>query len=159
MHPSTFIDDTGRNPDAHESICPLRVVIAYNNRTAGFRAMRMMGDLGRSNGNDGDFHPILWPFELLADEDWGQLAADDALRADVLIIATSCENPLPAAVGRWAESTIRRKQGTAAVVVVLFGSEEHPDGRDSSRLKVIQTAARGAGIEFFASATPHEPAV
>ena len=159
MKPLNGVNGSAQAPDAHdEAERPLRVVIAYSDLTAGFRAMRMVTDLGRGFGDELDFHPIPWSFELLADEDLGKLAADDAFHADILIIAAQCTNPLPAAVGRWAESAIRRKEGTAAAVIALFGPEEHPDGRGSARLQAIQTAARGAGLEFFSPSLHHEPA-
>lgn len=129
---------------------PLRVVIAYHETNAGKRAMRVMTDLGLGLGGAIEFQPLLWSFELLEATAWAELAADDAINADILIIAASSADPLSPAVGRWAEAAISRKQGTAAAVVALLGPEEHPDGHGSSRLEAIRVAASQAGLDFFA---------
>ena len=153
-----FADEACRVTDTPERSGPLRVVIAYNGTADGKRALRVMAEISRKLGEEIELHPVAWSFGALAEENWAEEAAGDAARADILIIATSCTNPLPAAVGRWAESAIRRKQGTAAAVVALLGPEASPDGRDSSRLGAIQAAARGARLDFFAPSPPHEQA-
>lgn len=155
MQAQLSVAEPPHDPEAPEADHPLRVVIAYNEIAAGKRAMRVISDLGRELGEDINFLPFPWSFELLADTDWGEVAAGDAVRADILIIATSSTGPLPPAVGRWTEAAITRKQGTAAAVIALFGPEENPDGADSSRLEAIKHAARQAGVAFFAP-TPHD---
>lgn len=134
-------------PDADH---PVRVVIAYNEMAAGKRAIRVMTDLGKSLGEAIEFHPLPWSFDLLADTDWGEVAANDAIKADILILATSSEQPLPTVVECWATDAISRKRGTPAAVVALFGPEEKPDGRGSSRLEAIRAAAHRAELAFFA---------
>lgn len=156
MQTQIFVDDQQQEADFQPADHQLRVVIAYNEITAGKRAMRVMTDLGRQLGEDINFLPFPWSFDLLSDTDWGEVAAGDAVRADILIIATSSTNPLPPAVGRWTASAISRKQGTAAAVIALFGPEENPDGADSSRLEIIQSAAREAGLAFFAPGSRHD---
>lgn len=133
----------------------LRVVIAYNDLAAGKRAMRVLADLGKGSGDEIEFQPIPWSFDLLADFDWAEVAARDAVNADILIIATHSADPLPAAVGRWAESAISQKEGTSSAVVALFGPEEKPDAAGSRRLDAIQKAAHKAGLDFFAP-TPRQ---
>ena len=150
------MDETNLDPDSTDTKQALRVVIAYNDVAAGKRAMRVLADLGKGLGDDIEFQPLPWSFDLLADMDWREVAAHDACNADILIIATSSASPLPPAVGRWAEAAISQKHGTAAAVVALFGSDENPDGAGSCRLEAIQTAARPAGLDFFAPAPHHE---
>lgn len=135
---------------------PLRVVIAYDDVAAGKRAMRVMTTLAKSLGDDLDFEPLPWSFNLLSDVDWRKVAASEAVNADVLIMATSNADPLPEAVGLWAETAIRQKQGTVAAVVALFGPDWNPDGSGSSRLRAIQDASRQAGLDFFAPAPDYE---
>ncbi len=128
----------------------LRVVIAYEDLAAGKRAMSLISQLGKDFGDDIQFEPLPWSFALLADVDWRTVAACDAVRADILIIATSAVGPLPVAIGRWAEDAIGGKRGTSAAVVALFGPDEYPDGVGSSRLEAIRRMAEGAGLDFFA---------
>lgn len=142
-------DETNLEADAPDQDQPLRVVIAYHDLAAGQRAMRVLADLAQGCGADLEFEPLPWSFDLLADQNWSQVAASDAIRADILIIATSGPRPLPPAVVQWAEAAISRKQGTAAAVVALFGPEENDDEAGPSRFASIQWAARQAGLAFF----------
>ena len=132
------------------------VVIAYKDLTAGKRAMRVLADLGKGVGDDIEFRPFLWSFDLLTDLNWRDVAASDAIKADMLIIATSDTNSLPPAVERWVETILSRKRGTDTAVVALFGTEENPDETGSPRLEIIQTATHRAGLDFFAPVARHE---
>ena len=156
MQAQHFMDETNLDADSRGTKSALQVVIAYDDIAAGTRAMRVLADLGKGLGDDIEFQPFPWSFDMLADMDWRKVASHDACKADILIIATSSAGPLPPAVGRWADAAISQKRGTAAAVVALFGSDENPDGAGSSRLQAIQTAARQAGLDFFAPAPHHE---
>ncbi len=46
---------------------PLRVVVAYRDLAACHRAMRLLADVGEALGDDIDFQPLPWSFDLLAD--------------------------------------------------------------------------------------------
>jgi hypothetical protein len=151
-----FTDGSKPDADLTDTEQALRVVIAYNDLAAGKRAMRVMADIGKGLGDEIEFQPLPWSFDLLADLDWRDVAAHEAVNADILIIATSSASPLPPAVGRWAEAVISGKRGTSAAVVALFGPEENPDEAGSSRLEAIQAAAQRAGLSFFAPAPRHE---
>jgi len=131
---------------------PLRIVVAYDEVAAGKRAMRVMTDLGRGLGEVVEFQSLLWSFDLLEDTDWAEVASDDAVKADILIIATSSANSLPPTVGRWAQAAISRKEGTATAVVALFGTEGNAGGPGPDRLEAIRSAATQAGLGFFTAA-------
>lgn len=150
MQNTSLMDEANHNEDSRGLKQPLRVVIAYDDLAAGRRAMSVLGNVSRALGNSIRFDPIPWSFDLLADIDWRSVAADDAVKADILIIACSSSRPLPAEVGRWTKSAMDRKRGTATAVVALFGVEEAPDGSASPRLEFIKKAAEEAGLEFFA---------
>ena len=143
------MDETNLDPDSTDTKQALRVVIAYNDVAVGKRAMRVLADLGKGLGEDIEFHPLPWSFDLLADMNWREVAAHDAVKADILIIATSSTNPLPSAVERWAKATISQKRGTAAAVVALFGSDENPDGAGSSRLEAIRDGSSTSGSRLL----------
>ena len=129
---------------------PITVVVAYDDLAAGKRAMRVLAEVARAVGDDLEFQPIPWSFNLLADRDWREVAASEMVKADMLIIATSGQRSLPSEVGRWTEAAIQQKRGRPAAVVALFGPEDNPDPAGSPRLEYIQRAAREAGLQFFA---------
>jgi hypothetical protein len=133
----------------------LQVIIAYHDLGAGRLAMDVMAEIGKGLEDEIEFQPVSWSFDLLADMDWGEAAARDAAKVDILIIAMISPDPVPPAVRRWAEATISRKRGSAVPVVALFGPEKNPDGAVSSRLETVQAAAQRAGLDFFAP-TPRQ---
>jgi len=156
MESRDFAQELIRRSDSPEPHEPAYAVIVYDDLAAGKRAMRMLTSLTKGLGDGFEFQPLPWPFEMLADVGWGEFATSEAVSAEILIISTSGPNPLPAAVGQWAEVAIGRKQGTPTAVIALFGPEENPDGADSGRLVALQTLARRAGLEFFAPSPRHE---
>lgn len=129
---------------------PFNLVIAYDSVAAGQRAMRLFSYLGREHGDVLKFQTQPWRFDLLADPDWCQFAALDAIKADLLIISASSGSDLPVAVRSWISACLARKRGTHAAVVALFGTEEEMDTADSSRLQFVRMAAKEAGLDFFA---------
>jgi hypothetical protein len=152
MHPRQRAREAASGPDPQAVNWQLRVVIAYDETAAGKHALRVRAGLRRNRAGHGEVHPATWSFGRLAEAGWAEAATGDAARADILIIAASRPDPLPTAVRRWTEAAIRRKQGSAATVVALFGPEENPDRRGSSRLEAIRSMAHGAGLDFFAPA-------
>lgn len=127
----------------------LQVVIAYDDVAAGKRAMHVLADLGMGMGDDLEFQPLPWAFDLLVDTKWREAAANHALKADILILAASNMRALPLEIQEWIETTLSRKRGTDSAVVALFGSEENP-GSASAALEAIRTAAQRAELAFFA---------
>ncbi len=134
-----------------ETPAPLRVVIAYGDLAAGKRAMHVMGELGKRVDDNVQFHTLPWRFDLLADADWRAMATRDALSAEMLIVATSDNGPLPPGVALWIEETIHQKRGTSAAVVALLGHAGNVEA-GPRHWQAIKTAAREAGLDFFSPA-------
>lgn len=128
----------------------LQVLIAYGDVAAGKRAMHVLADLGQGLGDDLEFQPLPWAFDLLLDANWREAAANHALKADILILAATNTNVFPLEIKEWIESTLSRKRGTDSAVVALFGSEEEPDVGASAAMEAIRTAAQRAELAFFA---------
>ena len=132
----------------------LNAVIAYGDVAAGQRAMRTLAHVTRKLGDEMELCPQPWRFEVLEDPACRALASADAVNADMLIISTSSESELPAAVESWITACLALKRGTSAAVVALLGSEVKPDELASPRFQFVQAAAREAGLDFFAP-LPH----
>lgn len=150
MHKGHHTEETGFGVEEFEPQRTLRAVIIYNEVTDGKRAMHLLGNLAKGLGEDTEFQPLPWSFSLLADADWSSVAANDAVKADLLIIASNGPEPLPPSVVRWVESVICQKHGTNAAVISLTGSKTDTSHHSSPCLKAIQTAAHQAGLDFFA---------
>ena len=128
----------------------IRVVIAYNDIVAGTRAMGVISRLANQFGNQIEFHPIPWSFNLLDDVDWRSVAASDAIKADILILAVNSGSAMPSSVKRWTKGVIGQKKGTTSAVVALFDAVENPDR------ETIKEWVGEAGLTYFAPLTHAE---
>lgn len=156
MESQYCLDETFLDTDPADAPQELRVVIVYDDVDAGQRAMRVLADLRKGMREDTEFQTLPWSFNLLADPEWGKVAASEGIGAEILMIATNGAEPLPPAVGRWVRYVVDRKRGTDAAVVALFGPEKDPDGVGSRRVEDLRGAARQAGLDFFAPAPQRE---
>lgn len=128
----------------------IRAVITYNEVAERKRAMHLLSDLTKGLSEYIEFQPLPWSFYLLADEDWRDMAAKDALQADMLIIATSGLRAVSPAMLPWFEDIIRQLPGKEAAVVLLQGSQNHAGSNGPDCLEeVIQSAVRKAGVAYF----------
>jgi hypothetical protein len=147
--------DTNFEPDDNRlaAASSLQVFVAHHDLAAGRRAVDTLSHLGGDLGEDFEFLPAFWSFDRLFNPDSRDQAVDEALDADILILATSGATPLPNLVKGWAEEIIGRKRGTAVAVVALFDSDSAKHASASSRWQSVRQAAERAGLDFFAPAT------
>jgi hypothetical protein len=54
----------------------------------------------------------------------------------------------------WLTQSLTHKQGGSAAVVALFGTKNYHDLADSPRVRFVQSAAKAAGLDFFAPFAP-----
>ncbi len=137
-----------------ESREAINVLIAYDDVAAAQRAMRLFARVGRGQTEDLQTEellcqPQLWRFDLLADSDWGECAAIDALRADLIVVSASSPVALPRPVQSWLSACLARKQGAHAAVVALVQTDTHMEPSDCPSLGFLQAAATEAGLDFF----------
>jgi hypothetical protein len=152
-HEALFSATAGDTIDA-EARTTLNVVIAYDDVPAGQHAMHILGDVADNFGSNIELRPQLWAFRFLDNPDWRALAAKDVLEADMLIISTSSENELPAAVRNWFNSCLAQRCGADLAVIALLGSPDKLDEHYSARFQYVQRAVSEASCDFFAPA-PH----
>ncbi len=148
-----FLDAIGKMADA-EARATMNVVIAYDDIAAGQHAVRILGDVADNFGGDIELRPQLWAFRFLETPEWRVLAGRDVLDADMLIISTSSESELPAAVRSWFNSCLTQRCGADLAVIALLGRPGKLDEPYSARFQFVQRAVREASVDFFAP-TPH----
>ena len=139
------MDSTADTGDA-----TLRVVLLYENRAAGQRAMRLLDWLDERIGEQMELQPQLWRFDLLKDPEWRALAQADAANAQLIVVATCSDADLPGAVKSWLTDWAARSIPGEAALVALLSSHRPRAGGESSAYRFLQTTAREAGQAFFA---------
>ena len=146
--PSTGVSssDQGTHP-------ALQVLVAYRDISAGQRAVGTISNLamGRTEApEDLVLRVQFWRFDLLHDTELRLLATADIGVSDIVIVADSSDLPLDAVIQGWLAQGLEDRRDRDTAVVALLGPALSPDGPDSERLQFIQSAARDAGLNFFA---------
>jgi hypothetical protein len=95
----------------------------------------------------------MWKFEVLSIPKLREMAAQDAERADVIIVSCHGSNELPADVRTWMELWLAEKRRPLALVALLDSPVEYPEQAEVIRNYLAQMAKRGQ-MEFFSQ--PYE---
>ena len=132
---------------------PFNVLILYDQVAAGQRAMHLFSRLGREHELQIAFQPFPWRVDFVTDPKLVELAAADALKADLIIISTTTRSDLPSAVQDWLLACLARMRGSNAAIVALSGTEEEVNQADSPWLEFLRRAAKDSGLDFFPPAS------
>lgn len=101
---------------------PLPVLIVYEDVAAAERAMQVIARLEGCTDGQIEFVPKVWRFDLLNDPDFAWAALEDALDADLVILATHITDTLPPAVRRWLASYRARRTRMKSALLLLYGA-------------------------------------
>ena len=122
----------------------LNVVIAYEDLETGKRAMKTYEYMVQQLGDECLFANQMWKFDVLAVPKLKEIAAKDAVAAEIIIISAHEGTPLPKEVRAWIDTWVT--YGThASALVGLFGKESV----DNPVREYLAEVARLAQIEFF----------
>ncbi len=118
----------------------LNVVIAYEDLETGKRAKKIYDFLVENLGHDCQFTNQMWKFELLGIPKLREMAAQDAMMADIVII--SCHGAeLPSDFKAWVELWAAEPNHPIALVA-LFDYDNHPRVAEA-RSYLADVARRG----------------
>jgi len=125
----------------------LNVVIAYEDLETGKRAKKIYDFLVENLGHDCQFTNQMWKFEVLGIPKLGEMAAQDAMMADIVII--SCHGAeLPSDFKDWVELWAAEPNHPIALVALFDYDNQHPQVAEA-RSYLADVARRGQ-MEFFA---------
>ena len=125
----------------------LNAFIAYDNLSAGKRAMQLVCELERETPKH--LQPLLWRFDVLADPDWQHFAVADVIRAELLIISTA-RHKLPTSFKSWLTTSLSAETRADRALVALLGRSRQTVEASLPTLISLQTLAKSAGLAFFA---------
>ena len=131
------------DPDTNPT---LNVLIAYEDFEAGKRAKETYDFLVANVAHDYQFSNQMWKFEVLSIPKLGEIAAQDAALADIVII--SCQgHDLPAETKAWLELWLGQR--IRAIALVALFAQPNLVGAAKVRSYLAGVALRGQ-MEFFA---------
>jgi hypothetical protein len=125
------------------------VVIAYEDLEAGKNARRTYDYLAQHLGHDCQFANEMWSFDVLSIPRLRELAARDAMQADIIIVACHGGAPLPEAVKSWIEIWLA-EEVNAIALVALFDSASDMCSKTRELREYFAEVARRGNMEFFA---------
>jgi hypothetical protein len=105
-----------------ESAAPLVAVIAYDDISAGRRAMSMLGRTLREEADAVNILHRLWRLDLILHPRWREEALNDALAADLLILSTSEPVHVPSLIETWISAFLSRQRRTATAILARFSA-------------------------------------
>ena len=111
-------------PDAMSEKMTLHVLIVYEDPVAARRALHAASRLAAQTAGQVEFHREFCRFDLLEDRACAVLAAEEARRADLIIVATRTADDLPPTVNRWLADCLAQRDQTDTAVLALLGSGE-----------------------------------
>jgi hypothetical protein len=125
-----------------------RVVIVYENSSNVRQAKQAYDFLVANLTHEWQVTSRMWKFDLLRIPELRELAAEDALLADLIIVSCNGNGELPAHVRTWIEMTLGSMPDAVALVALL----DCPPGQ-AERAQVTQAylerVAQRAHMEFF----------
>jgi hypothetical protein len=124
------------------------VIIAYEDFETGKRAKSIYDSLVENLGHDCQFTNQMWKFEVLGIPKLRELAARDAVTADILIVSYH-GTELPSEFKAWVELWVAEPKHPIALVALLDSLEPN-DPRIAETRAYLADVARRAQMEFFA---------
>ena len=92
--------------DSRSEAAPtFNVVVAYDGPRTARRAMDLVDGMTRDMGAEVSIHRNLWRFDVLSFPSERQTAVNDAVRADLVVVAANGDEELPAPVKVWLEAS------------------------------------------------------
>ena len=120
------------------------VVIAYEDLESGKRAKKIYDYLVENLGHDCQFTNQMWKFEVLGIPKLREMAARDAMTADIVVI--SCHgSELPPDFRAWVELWVAEPNHPIALVALFDYEGQHHEARS-----YLADVARCGQMEFFA---------
>ncbi len=146
MQRATLLESQGSL--SRESVPAFRVVIAYEDFSAGLQAQRAFDFLVASLTRQWEVRQQMWKFELLRIPELREMAASDATMADLIIVACHGGHELPPELKAWVETWLNHKGEAVGLVALFDSSDEQAEPLETPRT-YLERVARQAHVDFF----------
>ncbi|MBN2507731.1 MAG: hypothetical protein JXQ71_13665 [Verrucomicrobia bacterium] len=139
---------------------PFDLVIAYEDHGTRDRAMLLYDRIAQQLTDDYDFQCAWWKLEHLRDPSLMEQAIEDAVQANMIIVALHDGRSLPKAAADWLDAWAPNKFGNKSALVALLSRPPNAPPCPHGRQAFLQRVARQARMDFFvhcAEAGSHAP--
>lgn len=125
------------------------VVLAYDEIAGGVRAKECFDDLARLHGELFKFNCQLWNFELMRKPELFEAAAQDAGKAEMMVIATRRSEAISGEAKRWIENWVRSKEAGPDAILVLLSGKAAAAGSGAGMGASLRKMAERSGVAFL----------
>lgn len=146
MHMNAYPSHSGRYGAATRPVPTFRCVVICEDFLAGMRGKRFYETLTAAMDGDCVSTHNRWSFPTLAIAEMRNIAVSAAAAADMVILALSGREELPAAVKEWIEMWIWLIEDTQPALVALF---DGPNNEDGSIRAYLRSVTASKHLDFF----------
>ena len=136
--------------------CGINVLMLYENLATGNRVMRLFDALVHRCGREVSFQSDMWKFDILTCPSMGRLAAEDAVKADLIIVSAHGDESLEESVQSWFRAWTGHRGKHAAALVAVLNHTRHTYPVAQETKLFLEEMARAGRMEFFAIVTEEE---
>lgn len=148
VNPGHLTESSSETKDA------IKVLIVYEDFATGQHAMsaskRLFGELTRDFESQASF----WKFDVLRVPTMRQLAAQDAIEADVVVIAAHAGQALPADLKSWLQSCLDQKAPGVTTLVAMLGVGGQTANCGSQAHCYLKEVAQKRGLHLLIQTFP-----
>ena len=141
----------GSANELFDPVLDLRVVVAYQNSALALRARALLERVAQAAARPGRLIYSLWDFTGLAEPALLPIACQEALAADIIVVAAVEGKALPKGVRDWVARWLRKKNDLPQALVASL----HPDPEQTPAPPVVRPYLAGVAehgkMQFFAS--------
>jgi len=125
------------------------VVMVYEDFLAGKRAKATFDRLNQQLGGQDSMKCDMWKFDVLGIPKLNKLAAKDAIKASMVIIAAHEGTELPGPVKRWVGDWLLEKDVRPKALLAILDFDPQPGRSDTPISSYLRRVAQVGQLEFF----------
>jgi hypothetical protein len=125
------------------------VVMAYEDFSTGQRALGIYRRLVSELGHRCLFNSHMWKFNFLKFPKLREMAAEEAMNADMIIISVHGGENLPGEVKTWFEQALDPKKTVPSALVLLFDPGKETEALSVETREYLEELAVEHGVDFF----------
>src|SRR5689334_1523079 len=125
----------------------LEILIIYDDVWSGSHAVHVVSTLNERLGSHVSLAPHLWPASCLDDEDSFDLAMEEGIKAEMVLIAAGETFEPGDSFRNWLKMCVDRKRGTESVIVLMQDGAP-ADSMELAGAQFVRRTARDAGLDF-----------
>jgi hypothetical protein len=134
-------------PGQKEPVASLDVVVVYEDFATGIWAKQVFDELVRKTSSYCALNNTMWKFDFLRPPKLREVAAHEALKADIVVIAGHRESDFPSPLKDWVDLWVGQKQG--GLLVGLLDGDGSSTGKESRNARYLRRVAKHGGMNLL----------